>query len=217
MGVYNALYAEVYAGGSWHNLNPLMKKADGSVAIVPVYEGQSWLCDLVDDLRDYAYSRGIPEDASEEVLAKFPGNLEDSTDLFFGETTWRQYYESCVFVVDFQCAVRNRVREDRPYRQQGYVLRDVIPAFECGEIEEIDYWLTSREYNELPEEEKREYAYYEWNNAFDEYGMRVELANRVGALYDWLVESSYSKDAAVSYRDLYEGTPRIRIIVEQSW
>ena len=44
-------------------------------------------------------------------------------------------------------------------------------------------------------------------NAFDEYGMRVELANRVGALYDRLVESSYSKDAAVSYRDLHKGAP----------
>ena len=216
MGVENIFYGEVFAGGAWRNLNPLIKRKDGGAGIMPLYWGQSRLCGLVDDLRGYALYSGVPEDACDEVKSHF-SSLDAVVESWGSGTTWREYYRECVFVVDYQAAFAGRLTKDRPFRQQGYVLRDLIPAFECGEIGEIESWITAREYGELPDDERREFAYFEWNNAFDEYGMRAEISKRVDVLYDWLLESAWSSDSELSHRDFDAGTPRIRIIVEQSW
>jgi hypothetical protein len=64
----------------------------------------------------------------------------------------------------------------------GYVYRELIPDFEVGDIDDIENWLTIDEYKALPEDEKKSYAYYEWNNHWDDYDYKRNIVSKISFL-----------------------------------
>ena len=63
-------------------------------------------------------------------------------------------------------SLRNSVPKTNRRQCCGYVQKSHIWYHEV-EGEEIDCYLTAEEYNELSEAEKREYEFYEWDDATD--------------------------------------------------
>ncbi|BDF32987.1 hypothetical protein CE91St62_10520 [Lachnospiraceae bacterium] len=58
-GTYYSIYAEAHIGEKWYNINPLIKKQDGSLRACPIIEGQSWLRDAYDKLERILRQWGI--------------------------------------------------------------------------------------------------------------------------------------------------------------
>lgn len=179
MGTEYHVYAEVDVGGKWVSLNPVFRDRDGVYRSGEIIRfTHSSMSEVFYALERKTISVGVPEDCSAEVLRHFH-NLDEMTDDWGQKKTWREYYKHQVFVVDYERAVKDRVRKDRPFKYMYYVPRETMVAFECGEIDEIVNWLTLEEYWALDEEERQAYVYYEWNNWWDEYQMFCEIAKRV--------------------------------------
>ena len=93
----------------------------------------------------------------------------------------------------------------------GYVYRELIPSFEVGEIDDIENWLTIDEYKALPEDEKKSYAYYEWNNRWDEYDYKRSIVSKITFLTNLFTEGDSVEDKC-GWIDLQDSD--IRLIVE---
>ena len=213
MSVYYEMYAEIKIKDAWCALGPFVQKQDGSFKFESLYWAQSVFRRIDDELRDHVIAWGLPEDASQELLANFHDQNED-LDWWGKPTTYREYYDNCVYSVDFEKAVASKIIRNRFFKYRGYVFKHTIASFECGEIEDIDYWYTKEEYDALEKDEQREYAYFEWNNADDEYGIYCDIKQKVDHLKEWFINGiSYSGDG-VTWKDL-ECTP-IRLIVCRS-
>lgn len=216
MSTYYTFYAEVKIDGKWVGLSPYVKTHDGKFKIKPLIWGQSALYETYLEMTDATSARcGLPEDVSKELLEVFHAPNEKTMD-FWGknEITWGEYYTHCVHTVDYTEAVVNRIKKDRPYKFQGYVSKCLIAAFEVGEIEDLGTWLTKEEYKKLPAKEKVEYAWYEWNNWWDEYGYRYDLYQKVENLLDWYREEAMSLDSEYKYPDVVGSN--VRIIIYQT-
>ena len=106
--------------------------------------------------------------------------------------------------------------ERETVRQQGRRIKDPnepIPDFECGEIDDIENWITIEEYKELAEDEKKYYAYYEWNNRWDDYEYKSILISKIDFLSD-LFRDGDSVEGKCGWIDLSDSD--VRLIVEQS-
>lgn len=88
----------------------------------------------------------------------------------------------------------------------------MIAAYEIGEQEEIVDWLTKQEYDSLSEEEKKDYAYFEWNEWQDWYGIYNDIVHRVNALLEWFSEWSFCHFKDCSYEDQYPSGEQVRLI-----
>lgn len=161
MGTYYSIYAEACVGEKWYNISPLIKGRDGVIKAYPIIDGKSFLSETYDKLRDDLYMRGRPADLSPELREIF--NEDDDESYGYFAETYKQHYDNSMFLVNYVKSVKNRVKKDRPFRYQGYVFKYSIAAYEIGEQEEIFDWLTRQEYDSLSEEEKKDYAYFEWN------------------------------------------------------
>ena len=67
MSVRYYVYAEIKVCERWYNLNPLMKKYDGTLVVRPIYDNGSFFYDICNDLEDYRIDVGIPDDMSSEL------------------------------------------------------------------------------------------------------------------------------------------------------
>ena len=153
---------------------------------------------------------GVPEDASPEILGKFKP-LDDLTGLNVGNgLTWREFYKHFVHAVNYDEAVRKRIKKDRPFKYQGYVYKHLIAAFEVGE-EEIGYWLTRDEYAAMTEQEQKEYAWYEWNDYDGEYGILYSIYSMVENLLEWYRQNALFTSKQYNYEDFIGSNVRLII------
>lgn len=214
MGVTYSFYAEIKVKDKWYSLNPIIKDVMGNAKSRPILEGRSWLHDAVDELYESRRSVGVPEDASEEVLSHFHTPLDDEYGNMWGKVTYRQYYQSSVYELSYLDHIASRIKKDRPYKFRGYVRKRAIANFEVGEIEEISNWLTPEEYEKTSAKEKKYYAWYEWNEPDDEYGVFYALYSRVESLCEWFWQFGFPYESGLSQYDISRGD--IRIIVQTS-
>ena len=185
MGTYYHVYAEVKIDDKWCNLNPIIKKEDGSYGITTITWGQSRFYETWLHLEEHRIQGGLPEDCSEELRSVFHEDLDATADFLWKEQTYRDYYNSTMFVCDFTDAILNHTKKERPHKYRGYVSKYAIASFECGEEDSINYWLTEQDYEKLGKDAQKEYAYYEWDNWDDVYQFLYAIRERVYNLLDW--------------------------------
>ena len=75
MGTRYYIYAEIQVNNKWYNLNPIMKKHDGSLVVRPIYDGASGFYDVYCELDEHRISSGLPEDMSTELRSVFHSNF----------------------------------------------------------------------------------------------------------------------------------------------
>lgn len=109
--------------------------------------------------------------------------------------------------------MKSRVKRDRPFRYQDYVLKCTPAAFKIGEQEEIVNWLTKQEYNALSEDDKRDYAYFEWNEWGDWYGVYNEIVHLMDALLAWFSEWSFYYFIDCPCEERYPSGEQVRLVV----
>lgn len=119
MGTYYHVYAEVKIGDKWCNLNPIIKKEDGSYGITTITWGQSRFYETWLHLEEHRIQGGLPEDCSEELRSVFHEDLDATADFLWKEQTYRDYYNSTMFVCDFTDAILNHTKKERPHNGRG--------------------------------------------------------------------------------------------------
>ena len=204
-------YVEAKNNGKWVSINPIVKGSNGEYQMVPLLWGQSYLRETYENMIETAGCHcGVPEDASPEILGKFKP-LDDLTGLNVGNgLTWREFYKHFVHAVNYDEAVRKRIKKDRPFKYQGYVYKHLIAAFEVGE-EEIGYWLTRDEYDAMTEQEQKEYAWYEWNDYDGEYGILYSIYSMVENLLEWYRQNALFTSKQYNYEDFIGSNVRLII------
>lgn len=118
-----------------------------------------------------------------------------------------------MFSVNYGKVVKRRVKDSRPTRYRGYVNKYALTAYEIGECEDISHWISEAEYNKLPEDEKQDYTYYEWDKYGDWYAVFVKLSRMVDAMLE--IFNSWSL-CNIQNANLDERTPTadyVRLIV----
>ena len=204
------IFAEARYNGKWYSINPIVKKADGTYHMKMVFWATSGFREMYYNMEDWATERGIPDDLSAEMRSRYHENLDDVYADLGSQITYRKYYRSKILVVPYN-KLKPHIVKDRPYKHMGYVFRECIPDFECGETDDIEHWLTIDEYKALPEEEKKSYAYYEWNNRWDEYDYKRDIVAKISFLTNLFSEGD-SVDGDCGWIDVADSD--IRLIVE---
>lgn len=191
MGTYYSIYAEVRVGNKWFNISPLMRNEDGNVRVQPIISGKSMLHETVEELREDSFMCGRPSDMSDELLSIYNHADDEIVEFYPKGTNYKQYYNQILFAVNYGKSVKNRVNDNQPTRYRGYVSRYSLAAFEIGEIDHFNHWLTQKEYDKLTKDEKQEYTYYEWNDWCDWYGIYAQICKKVdcllGIFNDWAI------------------------------
>jgi len=181
MSTYYYIFAEAQVDGKWMNLNPILYAHNGEYKSSEItYFTHSSYAEVYYALSDDRIACGLPEDCNPITAGHFH-NLDEMSDGWPKNETWREYYRHEVFVVNYAQAIKSRTRKDRPHKYMYYVTRESMAAFECGELDSIEHWITDEEYRSLSEEEKKDYVYYEWDNWYDEYRVYREIEDRVDA------------------------------------
>lgn len=207
------IYAEVRYKGQWYNLNPMMMNSDGEYVLRPIYWGGSEMWDAYCELEDDIWIRGIPDDMCPELRNCFHDNLDDILDGCPKDYTYRKLYSSSMFAVRFDRGLTRRIVKDRPYKYGGYIYRNTLAAFESGEMEDINHWITIDEYKQLSDKEKEEYVFYEWNNSYDNYGIYTAVVARIRHLLSWFIDSNRVGNRYTLWDDI--GDPDIRVYIYQ--
>ena len=68
-----------------------------------------------------------------------------------------------------------------------------------------------RGYDKLDEEIKKEYAWYEWNNYYDEYGSLFEIYQMIENLLSWFREAGFDYKSGYNIEDATSGNVRLII------
>ena len=214
MSTYYSVYAEANVDGKWYCLCPYFKTGKENLKTHSLFWAQSVFYDVYNDLEDYCQGRGIPDDMSEGLREIFPENLQDKMENWIGEITWGEFYERSLFYVNFARAIAPRVKKDKPFKYEGYVLKRELAAFEIDEIDQFSEWLTSDEYTALSEKQKRQYQYYRWNDPYGDYWIYQTLSERIRTLAGLFVDSCESEIGG----SIYEGIPdsAIRVYIYRS-
>ena len=206
------VYAEIKIGNEWKNLNPIIRDADGDYRLIPIYTGNSSFYDVFLDLESNLLSRGLPEDLSLEVRSQFHTDLDEKTDFWMRDCTWREYYSQCVFSVSYRPYITDKIIRNRQFKFEGYVTKRTIAAFEAHDIECVPEWLSDAEYKALSEKSRRQYSFYQWNEYGDDYEIYSIIVRRIETL---LYAYDYGYDRSFKYDEFFYD-PKIRLIVEQS-
>lgn len=91
MGTSYSIFAEVRVGNKWYNISPLLREEDRQAKVYPFLSGKSWLHQAVEELREYSYKCGRPDDLSDELRTVFGEPDEDVVDPFFKDMTYKLY------------------------------------------------------------------------------------------------------------------------------
>lgn len=184
MGTYYSIYAEVRVGNKWYNISPLIRELDGQAKVQPFLSGKSWLRSAFEELQEYGYKCGRPDDLSDELRTVFSEPDDMTVESFLKDMTYKEYYRQSMLSVNYGKAVKRRVKDSRPTRYRGYVNKYALTAYEIGENDDITHWISEAEYAKLPEEEKRDYTFYEWDEYGDWYAVFVRLSRMVDAMLE---------------------------------
>ena len=215
MGTHYYVYAEIKVGDRWYNLNPMMKKHNGTLAVRPIYDTGSFFFDICNDLENHKIDIGIPDDMSPELRSVFHENLDEKCEGWFPETTWRKEYERSVFCVRYVDTIAKRIVKEKEFKFEGYVRKRTVVDFEVGEIEEINSWLTYEEYQSLSEKQKRVYQFYRWDEPYDEYGVYRIMYESLRAMLYWFNFADAFEDKGV-YWDSNADLSNVRLFIEKS-
>lgn len=215
MGTHYYIYAEVKVKNKWYSLNPYTKKYDGSFVLHPIYEDTSAFFDICNELEEQKICVGIPEDMSPELRSIYHNDLNEVCGFWLPNTTWKRIYQQTIFCVRYTDTIARRVIKDKPHKFGGYVNKRIIADFEAKEIEAIYGWMTQDEYDHLPENKKRQYSYYEWDEEYDEYHKYRAIYERLLALLDWFSYADAFQDE-VNYYEESVSLNDIRLFVERS-
>lgn len=222
MSVYYEFYAEAKVGNTWHSINPVVTRIDGTTRTVPVMSGGSALFNLYNVLCDYG-RLVLPDNLSYETQQLLcNGYLFDDTVKCGNEyVTAKEHYctGENIWTCNFDRVVKDKLVPSRRYRNTGYVLRDVTQAVECREVgpdDEIEF-LTQQEYDKLNDSDRQRYVWYEWNYPWDTYGQLSNLNERINNLISWFDDTFYDTDMnyTVSYED--SQNLEVRVVVRASW
>ena len=103
----------------------------------------------------------------------------------------------------------NEVFSDMPLEEEHFSL-----IYDYLAQQNIRVTESEEEAAELPDEEKREYAYYEWNNFGDEYGIYYEIYSKITALLDWFGEGdAFGEDSRYSADSISFSQVRVWVYV----
>ena len=213
MGTYYSIYAEVRVGNKWYNLNPVFKRDDGKLDICPVLSGRNYLHEAYLELEEAHYANGRPENMCAELRTVFDHTDDEPYDPFLHLNTYKDFYDRTIFLVNYGKSVKSRVKEHKPTRYSGYASKVCIAAFEIDEYRTIGHWLTVEEYEKLSDQAKRAYAYYEWDEPEDWYGVYNTIVSKVDCMLKYFCDWA---DFALKDADLDERLPSadyVRLIV----
>ena len=119
-----------------------------------------------------------PDDLSDVLQKLFPRHHEE-------DSTWQRYYDESCYVVPLQ-ALKDALPPKGVYQYHGVYHKDAIYAFEHGETEELYDSVSPEEYKEMPEEMRKCYQYYEWNDSMDwPYHFKIIIDRANVRLFDW--------------------------------
>lgn len=161
MSIWYDLYLEGCVDGEWRAIGPYLKKADGTVHLATIDEGQSVVGAMLESVNCHW---GVPDDISDDVL----------TELLSCESTFSDYYDEAETIsieeahAKWFCLSDIQVDPAR-FEYEAYVAREDMRAFERGEIQEIEEWFTPEEYGSLPDDRKRFYTYFRWTEPYGSY------------------------------------------------
>ena len=204
------IFAEARYKGKWYCINPIVKKADGTYKMKEVFWASYGFNEMYYNFEDWASDRGILDDFSPEMRDRYHQNLDEVCSNMGSTITYRKYYRGRILVVPYD-KLKPQIVRDRPYKHMGYVFRECIPDFECGETDDIEHWLTIDEYKALPDEEKKSYAYYEWNNRWDDYDYKCDIVAKISFLTNLFSDGDSVEDDS---RWIEVPDSDIRLIVE---
>jgi hypothetical protein len=216
MSVYYSIYAEVHVGNAWYNISPLIRQLDGTVKVQPVISGQSWLGEAIAKMEENLYKRGLPSDLSEELRKVYHHNDNEKIENFWSDMTYGEYYAQTIFLVNYGKQIKNRVKPNIPSRYRGYVAKHVAAAYEIGDIDEINHWCTTAEYEGLSPTQKKKYVYLEWNNWNDWYAVYSELVSKVDCLLSFFSGWCFYHILDCNEDDRSPSADCVRLIVEKS-
>ena len=216
MGVYYYIYAEVRVGNKWYNISPLMRDREGEVKVRPVLHGQSWIRQAFEKMADDCQYRGLPKDVSEELRTIFPYGEDEKVEGLWEDMTYGEYYGKTLLAVNYWAHIKGCVKENIPTRYRGYVNKYHLAAYEIGEEEDITNWIHPTKYEQLSEEQKKEYVYYEWNGWQDWYAVYTELVKRVDCLLDFFKDWYYYQVWRADWPESNPTIDSVRLIVERS-
>ena len=200
MGAEYTIYTEVYLKDKWYNIDSYVLTPAGEFRLSPLLSGKS-------------YVRAFLENIELSRTINF-SDLAETTQKYMVEQACEEYREQLSSekfdVYDFYTEVKSKhVRE---YQYEYYAARHSVAAFETGEIEEIDDWLTRESYDELSKEEQKEYVFFKWNEPYGWYETLVKVITRVEMrLADFYEESHWGSDDLHKY--FYQTNP-VRLVVE---
>ena len=215
MGTYYAIYAEARVGNKWYSINPLMRNENGDIVVYPAMSGQSQMREAAEELEEYCFMRGCPDNLSDELKQVYSHSNDERADSLWNGMTYGEYYHQTLFAVNYGKHVKSRVKSAMPTRYRGYVSKYCLSEYEIGNIDDIHNWLTEEEYRALSDDERKKYTYYEWNAWDDWYGVYVELVRRVDCLLTFFKEWSFYH---IHDADLDEKEPTadfVRLIVSR--
>ena len=201
MGIDYTIYTEAYIKDRWYNIDSYVLAPSGKFLLAPLLDGRSFVREFLDNMSD-AGTLAFSELA--ETTQKY---LLDQTEEEYREDLLKEKFE----VYDYYTEIKPKyVRE---YQYEYYAPRYEVVAFETGENEEINEWLTRESFEELPAEEKKEYVFFKWTEPYGWYSTLSKVINRVETrLADYSSEVSFGDEGFYEY--LNDKTVPVRLIVE---
>jgi len=201
MGIEYTIYTEIYVKDKWYNMDSYVLTPSGKYVLAPLLDGKSFVCRFLDNMGNAGMIEftNLSESTQNYLLARAKDNGYDQS--------LTEKFE----VYDFFTMIKPKyVRE---YQYEYYAPRYEVAAFEIGENDEIEGWLTQESYDELSSEEKKEYVFFKWNDRFDWYDTLSRVIAKVEMrLDDYKSEVSWREEGF--YEHLYGTTIPIRLIVE---
>jgi len=201
MGTEYTIYTEIYVKDKWYNMDSYVLTPSGKYVLAPLLDGKSFVCRFLDNMGDagtLAFSE-LAEATQKYLLDEI--KEESRGDLLKEKFAVYDYY------------TRIKSKYAREYQYEYYAPRREVVAFETGENEEINGWLTRESYDELPPEERNKYVFYKWNEPYGWYSTLSRVITRVETrLTDYQSEVSFGEEKFSEY--LYDKTVPIRLIVE---
>ena len=198
---------------------PILDMVDeGKIALRPAVElsylkqnEQEMLVEAMEYLEGYSLGCGVPEDMSEGLREIFHEDLQAEMENWGAPVTWERYYKNSLFYMNFEQALLPRVNKEKPFKYEGYVLKEELAEIEVYEREEFSEWLTQGEYDALSDNRKRQYVFHRWNEQYGEYWIFRTIAERVWALRDLFVESCEDVIGDVLYKGVADSQIRLFI------
>ena len=183
MGDTYLVYTEIKRDGKWQCIDPYLPKTDKNTGetkmhLLTTYENGSRSCfsSTYDKIQELGYIR--PGDLSDTLKELFPVRHKE-------DPTWQHYYEETCFAISLQ-TLKNALPPKGIYQYHGVYHKNAIYAFEHGETDELYDAVDPEEYKEWPEEIRKCYQYYEWNDSMDwPYHFKIIIERANIRIYDW--------------------------------